>query len=227
MIDKKTEKADLERRRFLFTEIGLVLALGLVLVGFEYKSYDKKVVSMGERTVTDIPEEIIQVTQQKIEVAPPPPPPSTTVINIVDNDVQIDNDITIDASIDASTQVEAYVPPVAKEEVIEEVEIFQVVESMPSFPDGGDDGLKKYLAQNIKYPTIARESGIQGTVFVTFVVERDGSVTDVKVLRGIGGGCDEEAIRVVKNMPRWSPGKQRGKAVRVQFNMPIKFTLAG
>lgn len=127
MIDKKTEKADLERRRFLFTEIGLVLALGLVLVGFEYKSYDKKVVSMGERTVTDIPEEIIQVTQQKIEVAPPPPPPSTTVINIVDNDVQIDNDITIDASIDASTQVEAYVPPAAKEEVIEEAEIFQVV----------------------------------------------------------------------------------------------------
>jgi protein TonB len=85
----------------------------------------------------------------------------------------------------------------------------------------------KFLQDNIKYPQMARESGIQGTVYVTFVVERNGNVTDVKILRGIGGGCDEEAVRVVQNMPKWEPGKQRGKPVRVQFNMPIKFTLAG
>jgi protein TonB len=85
----------------------------------------------------------------------------------------------------------------------------------------------KYLQDNIRYPAIARESGIQGTIYITFVVERDGSITDVKVLRGIGGGCDEEAIRVVQNMPKWTPGKQRGRPVRVQFSMPIRFTLAG
>ena len=85
--------------------------------------------------------------------------------------------------------------------------------------------LYKYLAENIKYPQMAKESGIQGRVFVTFVVEKDGRVTDVRVLRGIGGGCDEEAIRVVQNMPKWTPGKQRGKSVRVQYNLPVKFTL--
>jgi len=95
---------------------------------------------------------------------------------------------------------------------------------MPEFP-GGEGALHQYLAENIKYPQMAKESGIQGRVFVTFVVERNGKVTDVKVLRGIGGGCDEEAIRVVQNMPSWTPGKQRGKPVRVQFNLPVKFTL--
>ena len=99
-----------------------------------------------------------------------------------------------------------------------------VVESMPEFP-GGEAALYKFLGENIKYPQMAKESGIQGRVFVTFVVERNGSVTDVRVLRGIGGGCDEEAVRVVQNMPSWTPGKQRGKAVRVQYNLPVKFTL--
>ena len=95
---------------------------------------------------------------------------------------------------------------------------------MPGFP-GGDVARMKYLRDNMKYPQMARESGIQGKVFVTFVVEKDGKVTDVRVLRGIGGGCDEEAIRVVKSMPKWNPGKQRGKPVRVQFNLPIIFKL--
>ena len=92
---------------------------------------------------------------------------------------------------------------------------------------GGDMARMKFLQGYIKYPIMAKESGIQGTVYVTFVVERSGAVTDVKILRSIGGGCDEEAMRVVKNMPKWEPGKQRGNPVRVQFNMPIKFTLSG
>ena len=125
------------------------------------------------------------------------------------------------------SEIPAYVPPaVTEEEEVAEAEIFMVVEDAPSFP-GGDEARIRFLQQNIKYPQMARESSIQGTVYVTFVVERDGSVTDVRVLRGIGGGCDEEAIRVIKAMPKWNPGKQRGKPVRVQFNMPIKFTLAG
>ncbi|MBE0661458.1 MAG: energy transducer TonB [Bacteroidales bacterium] len=103
-------------------------------------------------------------------------------------------------------------------------EIFIVVEEPPSF-NGGDEARIKYISENIKYPEEARAKGIQGTVFVTFVVEADGSVSDVKILRGIGGGCDEEAVRVIESMPKWIPGKQRGQAVRVQFNMPIRFVL--
>jgi protein TonB len=103
-------------------------------------------------------------------------------------------------------------------------QIFTVVEQPPEFP-GGEEKLFEYLQKNIKYPAMAKESGIQGTVYVTFVVETDGSITDVKVLRGQGGGLDQEATRVVKNMPAWKPGKQNGRGVRVQFNLPIKFTL--
>lgn len=106
----------------------------------------------------------------------------------------------------------------------EEGEIFVVVEEPPVFP-GGDDARVKFIAENIKYPEEARKTGIQGTVFITFIVEADGRVTNVKILKGIGGGCDEEALRVVQSMPDWSPGKQSGKNVRVQFNMPIKFAL--
>jgi len=119
-----------------------------------------------------------------------------------------------------------YIAPVIEVEVeADEHIIFDVVEDQPEFP-GGDEARMKFLRDNIRYPTIARETGIQGTVFITFVVERDGSITDVRVLRGIGGGCDEEAIRVVRMMPKWNPGKQRGRAVRVQFSMPIRFILA-
>ena len=105
-------------------------------------------------------------------------------------------------------------------------EVFVFVEDQPVFP-GGDEARIKYLQENIKYPKLAKESGIQGTVYVTFVVEKDGSITNVKVLRGVGGGCDEESVRVIKKMPTWKPGMQRGKAVRVQFNMPIRYVLAG
>jgi protein TonB len=114
-----------------------------------------------------------------------------------------------------------------KKQVIEQEapkEIFTVVEEQPNYP-GGDEARIKFLQENIKYPEEAKELGVQGKVFVTFVVEVDGSITDVRVLRGIGAQCDEEAIRVVKSMPRWIPGKQRGVPVRVQFNLPIKFTL--
>jgi TonB family protein len=111
-----------------------------------------------------------------------------------------------------------------EEDLADNSDIFVVAESMPEFP-GGQTGLYKFLANNIVYPTMARETGNQGRVFVTFVIEKNGSITDIKIRRGIGGGCDEEAIRVVKEMPKWKPGKQRGKPVRVQFNLPIKFTL--
>lgn len=228
---KKSPKYDLERKKGLFLEIGLIFALAVTLFAFEWKNYDKLEVSnTGGRTAMDLPEELVQITKQPDLPPPPAPPATTTVINIVENDAKVDDDFTIDAEADEATQVEAYVAPVQTaapvvEESVEETEIFTVVEDQPNFP-GGDEARILYLKDNIKYPQMARESGIQGTVYVTFVVERNGSVTDVKVLRGIGGGCDEEAIRVIENMPKWNAGKQRGKPVRVQFNMPIKFTLA-
>ena len=107
----------------------------------------------------------------------------------------------------------------------EKQKTYIVVENQPRFP-GGEEARMQYLSENIDYPQKAQDEGIEGTVYVTFIVEADGSVTNAKVLRGIGGGCDEEAIQVVENMPKWNPGKQRGEPVRVRFNMPIRFTLS-
>lgn len=227
MIEKKSSKADLESKRGIFVEIGLVISLALVLVAFEWKTYEKKTVEVFQRQALDIPEEMVEITKQETPPTPPPPPQQVTVLNIVEDNADIETDFTIDAEATQSTVIQEYVPVqnISKEdEQIEEQEIFTIVESMPEFP-GGDEARMKFLLENIKYPQIARESGIQGVVYVTFVVEPDGSITNVKVIRGIGGGCDEEAVRVVKMMPKWIPGNQRGKPVRVQFNMPIKFTL--
>lgn len=224
---KKTPKADLEKKRGLFVQIGLIVALAAMLVAFEWKTYDAMQMDLGGRQAEAIEEEMIEITQQNKPPPPPAPPPTTTLINIVQDNIEIEDDFMIDAEANQLTEIPTYVPPaVTEEEEVAEAEIFTVVEDQPTFP-GGDEARIRFLTNNIKYPQMARENSIQGTVYVTFVVERDGSVTDVRVLRGIGGGCDEEAIRVIKAMPKWNPGKQRGKPVRVQFNMPIKFTLAG
>lgn len=221
---KKSYKADLESKKILFRQIGLIIALAVIFLAFEWKSYEKTSVDLGAREVKDVPEEIIPITEQKVKPPPPPPPKQVVKINVVEDNVDVDDDINIDVEADQNTEVQEYVPVQQEEEESQEQQIFMVVEAMPEFP-GGQNALNKYLSENIKYPQMAKESGIQGRVFVTFVVEKDGRVTDVRILRGIGGGCDEEAIRVVQNMPRWTPGKQRGKPVRVQFNLPVKFTL--
>jgi protein TonB len=228
MEEKKSKKADLETKKTLFLELGLVFTLAFVLVAFNYKSYDRSDVTTIEVRADNTPEDIVPITKQEVKPPPPPPPRQVTVINIVEDNVDVETDLEIDMEADQSTEVQDYAPIVEnrKEEEVVEMEIFTVVESMPGFP-GGDAARMKFLQENIKYPQMARESGIQGTVYVTFVVEPSGSVSDVRVLRGIGGGCDEEAIRVIQSMPKWTPGKQRGKSVRVQFNMPIKFTLQG
>ncbi len=221
---KKNPKQDLEEKKSIFFQIGLVFALFVVFVGFEWKRYDKVEESMFNMTNILPPEEEIEITrpEEKIEQ---PPPPQVPQIEIVEDDVEVDDDLTFD-DVDQNTAVDEYFVNRVEEEEFVEAEIFTIVEEQPSFP-GGEAALMEYLGKNISYPPMAKESGIQGTVFVTFVVEPNGSVTNVKILRGIGGGCDEEAVRVVKNMPTWKPGKQRGKPVRVQFNLPIKFVLQG
>ncbi|MCF8219411.1 MAG: energy transducer TonB [Bacteroidales bacterium] len=226
MDKRKTTKADLERKRPFFIEIGLIVALALVFLGFEWKQYEKEGNQFETEVDYDVEEDIVLNTQREEPPKPKKQQPESQTLNIVEDDVEVEDELNIDAEADDETVVEDYEPVEVSEPEVEEQEIFTVVEEQPSFP-GGEQARMKYLQENIEYPQMARESGIEGTVFVTFVVEPDGSVTDVRILRGIGGGCDEEALRVVRNMPKWKPGKQRGKSVRVQFNMPIRFKLQG
>ena len=225
MEEKKSPKANLENKKLMFIQIGMIISLLIAWMAFEHKSYDKREIdpSLLNREVV-LDEEMVEITKQE-EQKPQPVevPKQTTQLEIVQDDVEVE-DIEINAEVDQQEVIEEYVPVEVEEEEVVEQEIFQIVEEMPAFP-GGEAKLMEYVAKNIKYPQIARETGIQGRVFVGFVVEPDGSVSNVKVLRGIGGGCDEEAMRVVKGMPKWKPGKQRGKAVRVSYMLPVNFKL--
>lgn len=209
----------------MFTQIGLIISLLVAWLAFEHKSYDKRELdeSLLNREVV-LDEEMVEITKQE-EQKPQPVevPKQTTQIEIVQDDVETE-DLNINADVQQDEVIEVYeAPEIIDDEVVEQ-EIFQIVEEMPSFP-GGEAKLMEYVSKNIKYPQIARETGIQGRVFVGFVVEPDGSISNVKLLRGIGGGCDEEAMRVIKSLPKWKPGKQRGKAVRVSYQIPVFFKL--
>ncbi len=224
----KPLKIDLEHSKVIFREIGLIIALTAVLVAFNLRSYDRYEVGLVSRTLEEAPEEMVEITQHEKPLPPPETPQQTTLISIVENELEVEDDIVINVEADQETVIEEYKPEIPAEEEDEEMDeeepIFVIVESMPEFP-GGEEARLQYLNENVRYPTMAREAGIQGRVFVEFVVEKDGKVTNVRVVRGIGGGCDEEAIRVVESMPRWIPGKQRNVPVRCRFNMPIRFIL--
>ena len=225
MEEKKSPKANLENKKLMFMQIGMIISLLIAWLAFEHKSYDKREIdpSLLNREVT-IDEEMVEITKQD-EQKPQPVevPKQTTQLEIVQDDVEVE-DIEINAEVEQNEVLEEYVAPEVVEEEVVEQEIFKIAEEMPAFP-GGEAKLMEYVAKNVKYPQIARETGVQGRVYVNFVVEPDGSVSNVSVLRGIGGGCDEEAIRVVKSMPKWKPGKQRGKAVRVSYMLPVNFKL--
>ncbi len=224
---KKTPRADLEKRRGMFLEIGLVVILAAALVAFNVKSYEKEVKEVSTRTAdVEIEADIIQTEQEE---TPPPPPEEPEVVatelNVVENDAEDIHEIGIvNAEARADEALEFTRVEVTEEVEEAEEEVFLVVEEDPEFP-GGLDALSKFIADNIKYPQLAKENNITGRVFVSFVVEKDGRVGQVKILRDIGGGCGNEAVRVVKMMPKWKPGKQRGKAVRTQFNLPVNFDL--
>lgn len=224
---KKSPKADLEGKKSTFTLIGLCVSLLIVWVVFEYKSYEKAEQVFEVRAVAEDNEDMAEITkQEQPKQQPPAPKAQVTQIQVVEDDVEVEDELEIDADVNQDEVIEEYTyeAPEIEEEVIEEAEVFTVVEEMPSFP-GGPAKMTEYIAKNIKYPMMARESGVEGRVFVNFVVEPNGSISKVKVLRGIGGGCDEEAMRVVQSMPAWKPGKQRGTAVRVNYTVPIVFKL--
>ena len=220
----KNARANLENKRRIFFQIGAIIALLFVIVAFEYRTYEKDVIpEIFNRNFDEI-EEFSMVTIHK---EPPPPPKVKSrpiVINVVEN-TEIDSSLEIDFSTEEDDPMETWTGfDLPDEPEIDSDSIFISVEQKPEFP-GGLSGLYSYFKNNVKYPLPAMERGISGRVFLNFVVEPDGSISNVIVLRGIGGGCDEEAVRVIRNMPLWEPGRQRGRAVRVSFTVPIKFTL--
>jgi protein TonB len=228
MEPKKSKKADLEKKKVLFLEIGFILALGLVLLAFEWGTKTKEVKGFSSQEKADVAQESVPVTrqQQKKQPPPPPPPQTTEVINIVDNDVTIDDELDIQTSeADQDTKVD-YDAFGQEEEEEEEEQVFVVVEDMPKFKGKSINAFRNFVQRNIEYPPIAMENGIQGTVFMKFIVDTDGGISDVTVLRGPDPSLNEEAIRAVKNAPSdWDPGRQRGKPVRVSCTMPIIFKL--
>lgn len=219
---KKNRKADLGRKSGLFLNIGLVISLSFAITAFEWKFYDDgNLVSLG--TVQDDFEEMLEIppTEQ-----PPPPPPKIQQPQIVeapDDEIIDDIPVDLDLEITEDTKVEDIIMEDApKEEVADE--IFTIVEEMPSFP-GGVAAFHKYLQRNLHYTPAARKMGLEGKVFVQFIVDKNGKISDVKTIRGVGAGLDEEAIRVVENSPNWNPGKQRGMPVKTRVVIPINFSL--
>ena len=226
---KKTPKADLENKKILFSEIGLAVARGITLAAFEATSQDVTIQNLEVQQEEVVEEEMVPVTTQdqvKPPPPPPPPPPVAESLNIVDDNTEVAEDFGFNSEMeeDAEVEIREVEAEVVEEEEPAEQEVFLIVEQMPVFP-GGDAELRKYLAQSVKYPVIAQENGIQGRVFVKFVIAADGSVTNVEVARPFDPNLDKEAVRVVKSMPKWTPGKQRGKAVRVSYTVPINFVL--
>ena len=224
---KKSPKADLEGNKLTWVLIGYVLILAAVFVAFEWTDRDKQVTTDTGIVEPIFEEEMIPITEQEEpKQAPPPPeaPKVEEVLQIAENDAEVE-ETTIKSSEDDNEAVEIkYVEPVVEEEEPVEEEIFQVVENMPEFP-GGMGALMKFLGKNIKYPTIAQENGVQGRVIVQFVVNKDGSIVDPVVVRSVDPYLDKEALRVVKAMPKWKPGMQRGKTVRVKYTVPVTFKL--
>ena len=224
---KKSPKADLENKKTTNLLVGAIIILAVLFVGFEWSERDKKVTTDSGISEVIFEEEIIPITEQEQpKQAPPPPeaPKVEEVLEIMDNDSKVEES-TIQASDDTNAAVEVkYTPVEVEEEEVEEQQIFQVVEEMPEFP-GGMGECMKFLGKNIKYPTISQENGVQGRVIVQFVVNRDGSIVDPVVVRGVDPYLDKEALRVISMMPKWKPGKQRGKAVRVKYTVPVMFRL--
>jgi len=225
---KKSQKASLENKRLLFVEIGFVVALGIVLFAFEYSTKEKRdsILDAGNQEL--IEEEIIPITQE----TPPPPPEAPKIpilsdqIDIIDDDIKVDdNIINLEDDSNLGVEIMDYVEAVQEEVVEEEAIPFQLVEDKPSFNGGDANEFSKWVNQRLVYPEIAKENGVQGKVMLQFTVNADGTVSNVKVLRGVDPSLDKEAVRVVSSSPKWKPGKQRDRAVKVTYTFPVIFQL--
>ena len=227
---KKSPKASLENKRFLFTEIGFVIALLAVLFSFDYSSKEKKVAALEAETAAVEVEDMIPITQE----TPPPPEAAPKIpilsdqIDVVDDNIKVDDNMFQNLEDDSNSGVEImnYIESAPEEETVEEEAIpFQLVEEKPSFNGGDANEFSKWVNSKLVYPEIAKENGVQGRVTLQFTVNADGTVSNVKVLRGVDSSLDKEAVRVVSSSPKWKPGKQRDRAVKVTYTFPVIFQL--
>lgn len=234
MKPKKAPNADLEQYRTLFLQSGLVVALLLCIFLIQYKTYEKPPKDLGEVEV-DVEDQVIPITQRQTKPPPPPPPPPPEVIKVVENDVELEEELDIQST--ETDMMEAVEPIAMEQEQTSEVLNFAVVESVPVFPgceDATTNAEKKqcfnqqimqFVARNFEFPEMAKQMGIQGRVYVSFIVEKNGEFSNIKVVRGVDPLLDKEAIRVVKAMPKVTPAKQRGRPVRMSFTLPINAKL--
>lgn len=222
---KKSPKADLQNKRGLLLEIGLVISLALVILAFAYTPKEHRIDQIDDNTAI-VEEQIIEITRQ--DQKPPEPPKKVEVkvisdiLDIVTNDTKITTELTFnefneDDAIEPIVEVE--------EEVIEDDQPFIIVETMPSFQGGDLNKFRQWVQSNVKFPQIALENNISGRVTVTFVIEKDGRLTNIQVLQSPDRSLSDEAVRVLQKSPVWSAGKQRGQAVRVRYNLPVDFRL--
>lgn len=225
---KKSLKASLENKRLLFTEIGFVVSLLLVYGAFGYTSKDSKTSSLADDQQAVEVEDMVPITQE----TPPPPPEAPKIpvlsdqIDIVDDAIKVDDNMFVNLEENnTGVQIMNYVEDVKTEEVEEEAIPFALVEEKPKFNGGDANEFSKWVNQNLVYPEIAKENGVQGRVTMQFTVNPDGSVSNVKVLRGVDPSLDQEAVRVIQMSPKWTPGRQRDRAVKVTYTFPVIFQL--
>ncbi|MDO4757728.1 MAG: energy transducer TonB [Rikenellaceae bacterium] len=220
---KKSPKADLQNKRGLLLEIGLAVALAIVIGAFAWTPKEHRIEQV-DLNYAIVEEEITEITRQ--DQKPPEPPKKVEVkviadlLQVVTNDTKIETAMTFD-EFDEDAEVFQEV-----EEVVEEIvddEPFLIVETMPSFQGGDLNTFRNWVQSNVRFPQIALENGIQGTVVLSFVIEKDGSLTNIQVLRTPDRSLSEEASRVLQKSPKWSPGKQRNQVVRVKYTLPVVF----
>ena len=228
---KKSPKANLENKKFFFREIGLIAALALVLFAFEWKTYGKQTTSLGNQEAVLVDEDVIPITR---ETPPPPPempkePTLSDFLDIVDDDIKIDHDLIINSEDNKNLGVEirdfVYGTGNIEEEIFEDEINYLIVEEKPKFMGGDEDNFRAWVNEKLDYPTVAQENGVYGRVTLSFVVNVDGRVIDVTLIKGVDPALDKEAIRVVSSSPRWTPGRQRERPVKVRYTFPIIFKL--
>lgn len=224
MIEKKNRDASLERLRVPLLFLGLLFACAIVLTAFEWRTFENETADLGGSiTSNELPDEQVFIAVAMKKPLPPPPAPKPIIDDYVkvDNDEKINIDLVVpflDPDVEPEIQVIATKTELVTEEVIDLPDVW------PSFP-GGDAALGKFLSSNIEYPNKAKHAGVQGVVWVEFIVGKDGEIEESNIIRSVGAGCDEEALRVISQMPKWNPGKQKGHPVKVRFRLPIKYTL--
>lgn len=237
MESKKHPKANLENKRGLFFQIGLVLAIGITLLAFEWKTYETHVSVISCEFADQTVEELVPITFQQPAPQPPPPPTRTNpdILALVDNTTKPTEEVN--EPIPAPVPF-IEIPYIPEKPIVEEV-VYGSAQRMPTFPGCETESsemarqncsslkLMRFLSEHIKYPAMAKDAGIEGKVFINFVIDSKGEVKNVELLRGIPNGAllDKEAMRVVGNLPNFNPGKQQGKAVSVRYTLPVIFAL--